>query len=81
MAVKKKAAKVKKYKTLKSATKARKTAGSMTTASVSTKASRSGGGGGIVQNYKQAQGLANAVIRTINGIKVPISTGSNKKKK
>lgn len=82
MAVKKKAPKVKKYKSVQTATKARRVTGSVASRKASTayyqstspKIKRSQGAGG-------PGSLSDIVIRTINGLKVPISGSSNKKKK
>jgi len=77
MAVKKKAAKVKKYKSLQTAKTGRRVTGSLASRKTSTayaQASRRNTAGG-------AGSLSDIIVRTINGIKVPISGSSNKKKK
>lgn len=77
MAVKKKAPKVKKYKSIQTATKARRVTGSLASRKTSTayaQASRRNTAGG-------AGSLSDIIVRTINGIKVPISNGSSDKKK
>lgn len=77
MAVKKKAPKVKKYKSVQTATKARRVTGSVASRKTSTayaQASRRNSAGG-------PGSLSDIIVRTINGIKVPISGSSDKKKK
>lgn len=80
MAVKKKSGlpKVKKYKSVQTATKARRVTGSVASRKTSTayaQASRR-------RNVAGGPGsLSDIIVRTINGIKVPISGSSNKKKK
>jgi hypothetical protein len=70
--------KVKKYKSLQTATVGRRVTGSVASRKSSTavsRASRKNSGGG-------AGSLNDIIIRTINGLKVPVSgSSSNKKKK
>lgn len=80
MAVKKKAPKVKKYKSIQTATNARRVTGSVASRKVSTAVSRSS----KIKRGPQAGGpgsLSDIIVRTINGIKTPISNGDKKKKK
>lgn len=80
MAVKKRTPKVKKYKSIQTATKARRVTGSLASRKVSTAVSRSS----KIKRGPQAGGagsLSDIIVRTINGIKVPISNGDKKKKK
>lgn len=78
MAARKKAPKVKKYKSIQTATKARRVTGSLASRKTSTayaQASRrrnTAGGAGSLNDI---------IIRTINGLKVPVSSGSSDKKK
>ena len=76
MAPRKKAVKVKKYKSVQTATKARRVTGSLASRKTSTaysQASRRNSAGG--------QGsLSDLIVRTINGLKVPISSDKKKKK-
>lgn len=69
--------KVKKYKSIKTATVGRRVTGSLASRKASTaysQASRRNTGGGMGS-------LSDIIVRTINGIKVPISNGSSDKKK
>lgn len=79
MAVKKKSGlpKVKKYKSVQTATKARRVTGSVASRKTSTaysQASRRNSAGG-------PGSLSDLIVRTINGIKVPIGGSSSDKKK
>ena len=78
MAVKKKAPKVKKYKSIQTATKARRVTGSVASRKASTAVSRSSKRGPAAGGPGS---LSDIIVRTINGIKVPISGSSDKKKK
>lgn len=80
MAVKKKAPKVKKYKSIQTATTGRRVTGSVASRKVSTAVSRSN----KIKRGPSAGGpgsLSDIIVRTINGLKVPISNGDKKKKK
>jgi hypothetical protein len=78
MAPRKKAPKVKKYKSIQTATNARRVTGSVASRKVSTAYSQAS------RRRNQAGGpgsLSDIIVRTINGIKVPISGSSSDKKK
>ena len=84
MPAKKKAVKVKKYKSVQSATKARTDRGSVASRRVSSavnKGSRVKRGGGSFPALGGAGSLGDLIIRTINGVATPINGSSNKKKK
>jgi len=78
MAVKKKAPKVKKYKSIQTATKARRVTGSLASRKVSTAVARSPKRGPAAGGPGS---LSDIIVRTINGIKVPIKNSDKKKKK
>lgn len=80
MAVKKKQPKVKKYKSIQTATVGRRVTGSLASRKTSTAVSRAS----KTQRKSGAAGpgsLSDIIVRTINGIKTPINTSSDKKKK
>jgi len=80
MPVKKKQPKVKKYKSIQTATVGRRQKGSTASSRVSTAVSRAS----KPQRKSGAAGpgsLSDIIVRTINGIKTPISGSSDKKKK
>ena len=80
--------KVKKYKSLQTATTGRRQKGSTASSRASTAVSRAskpsrsrGKGGGGSPALIGAGSLSDIIVRTINGIKTPINTSSDKKKK
>ena len=76
----KKAVKVKKYKSIQTATVGRRQKGSTASSKTSTAVSRAS----KIQRKSGAAGpgsLSDIIVRTINGIKTPINTSSDKKKK
>lgn len=79
--------KVKKYKSLQTATTGRRQKGSTASSRTSTAVSRAskssgrGKGGGGNPALTGAGSLSDIIVRTINGIKTPISGSSDKKKK